>query len=135
MADQIQSIQIINNGFIQTRNNSFYIVSTNDSRDNFILNEYHNLQLHLKEKGILVEIVSESIIVGLAACKLAMYDDDYWGAITSYQAINISYINHQDRLNNVDELALLNSYLFEIADTLDIALIRTEIQLPEEYEY
>lgn len=135
LIDQIKSIHVINNGFIQTQNNSYYIVSASDSKDNFILNENDNLQLHVKEKGILIDIVSESIIVGLAACKLEMYDENYWGTITSYQAINISYTNHQDRLNEVDELALLNSYLFEIADSLDIALFRTEIHLPEEYFY
>lgn len=135
LADQIKSLKIINNGFIQTKNHSFYIVSANDSRGDFILNENHNLQLHVKEKKISVDIVSESIIVGLAACNLAMYDDNYWGTITPYQAINISYEDHECRLNDMDELALLNSYLFEIADTLNIALIRTDIHLPEEYEY
>lgn len=135
LADQIKSLMIINEGFIKTKNHSFYIVSANDSRGDFILNENHNLQLHVKEKKISVDIVSESIIVGLAACNLAMYDDNYWGTITPYQAINISYEDHECRLNDMDELALLNSYLFEIADTLNIALIRTDIHLPEEYEY
>ncbi|WP_126652192.1 hypothetical protein [Chryseobacterium aureum] len=135
LADQIKSLMIINEGFIKTKNHSFYIVSANDSRGDFILNENHNLQLHVKEKKISVDIVGESIIVGLAACKLAMYDDNYWGTITPYQAINISYEDHECRLNDMDELALLNSYLFEIADTLNIALIRTDIHLPEEYEY
>lgn len=50
LADEIKSLKIVNNGFIQTKSHSFYIVSSNDSRDNFILNEYHNLQLHVKEK-------------------------------------------------------------------------------------
>lgn len=135
LVDQIKSLMIINEGFIKTKNHSFYIVSANDSRGDFILNENHNLQLHVKEKKIFVDIVSESIIVGLAACNLAMYDDNYWGTITPYQAINISYEDHECRLNDMDELALLNSYLFEIADTLNIALIRTDIHLPEEYEY
>ncbi|AZB01912.1 hypothetical protein EG359_20980 [Chryseobacterium joostei] len=135
LADQIKSLMIINEGFIKTKNHSFYIVSANDSRGDFILNENHNLQLHVKGKKISVDIVSESIIVGLAACNLAMYDDNYWGTITPYQAINISYEDHECRLNDMDELALLNSYLFEIADTLNIALIRTDIHLPEEYEY
>lgn len=64
-----------------------------------------------------------------------MYDDNYWGTITPYQAINIFYQDNQYRLKDVDELALLNSYLFEIADTLNIALIHTDIHLPDEYEY
>lgn len=134
LSPQIKSIQIVNNGLIKTKNESYYIVSVNDSKDSFTLREYHNLHLQFKE-NITLDVIEQSFIVALAASKLEMYDDDFWGTITAYQCIQITYENDGERLNESEELALLNSYLFEIADSSDIALTRSEIHLPEEYYF
>ena len=133
LCDQIKTIKIIDKGLIRTKNHSYYIVSANDSKDNFIINEYHNVQLQ-KEK-ITLDVINESFIIGLAASKLEIYDDDYWGTAKEYQSVQIVYEDEKERFTDLDELELLNSYLFEIADSANIALIRSEIHLPEEYHF
>lgn len=133
LCDQIKTIKIIDKGLVKTKNHSYYIVSANDSHDNFVLREYHNVQLQ-KEKVIL-DVVAQSFIIGLAASKLDLYDDDYWGTVNAYLSVEIIYEDENTKLNNVEELKLLNSYLFEIADSSDIALVRSEIHLPDEYYY
>jgi hypothetical protein len=133
LSEQIKTIQIVNKGLIRTKNHSYYIVSANEPKDNFIIREYHDVELQ-KEK-INLNVIGESFIIGLAACKLDLYDDDYWGTSTEYQSVQIIYENENQRLNDKEELDLLNSYLFEIADSSDVALILSEIYLPEEYYY
>lgn len=129
LTDQIKTIQIVNNGLVRTKNHSYYIVSANEPSDNFVVREYNDVQL--SNKKISLDVLGESVIVGLAASKLGLYDDDYWGTASAYQTIQIVY--QQERLNDLDEQHLLNSYIFEIADSSNIALIRSEMHLPDEY--
>lgn len=131
LSDQIITIQIVDNGLVRTKNHSYYIVSANEPKDNFFLREYHNVKLQ-KEK-IKLDVIGESFIIGLAASKLGLYDDDYWGTATEYQCVEIIYEEDKEKLDDSEELKILNSYLFEIADASDVALIRSEIHLPEEY--
>jgi hypothetical protein len=133
LSDQIQTIKIINNGLVRTKNHSYYIVSANDSKDIFLLSEYHNV--YIKKGKITLDIINESVVIGLAASKLELYDSDYWGTAREYQIVQIVYDDEKERLSDSEELELLNSYLFEIADSSNIALSQSEIHLPDEYYY
>lgn len=91
--------------------------------------------MQLQKGKITLDVLNESFIVGLAASKLELYDDDYWGTAREYQSVQIVYEDEKEKFTDSDELELLNAYLFEIADSSNIALIRSEIHLPDEYHF
>ena len=134
LSEEIKTIKIIDNGLIKTKHHSYYIVSANDSKDDYLIREYPSVKLE-SAGGISIDIIVESYIIGLVASKLELYDRDYWGTANHYQCVQIVYADENNKLNDFDEIELLNSYLFEIADSSDIALMRSEIHLPEEYFY
>lgn len=130
LCDEIKSIQIINTGHIKTELRSYYIVETNDSNEKYIIQDCHENQLIIPSQGITINIVSDSFIVGLAATKLEEYDSDYWGTRNQYLVIEIIYQNKNNVLSIEKEKELVNSYIFEIADSTDIALFYDEIRCP-----
>ena len=129
LCDEIKSIKIVNYGYIKTDLRSYYVVGVTDSDEGYIIREYHDMQMSSLE-GIKINIVSESLIVGLAATKLEEYDTDYWGTINQYLAIEIVYESKAKVLQPEEEKELLNSYLFEVADSTGIALNLSEIRNP-----
>jgi hypothetical protein len=130
LCDEIKSIQILNNGHIKTELRSYYIVGVNDSNEEYIIREYYNKKLILSSQGIAINIVSNSFIVGLAATKLGEYDSHYWGTISQYLAIELIYQSKDKILSIEKETELINSYIFEIADSIGIALCYDEIRVP-----
>lgn len=134
LCDEIKSIQILKNGHIKTELRSYYIVEANDSNEDYIIREYHDNQLINLLEGIKINIVSDSLIVGLAATKLEEYDSDYWGTISPYLAIEIIYQNKDKVLAVEKEKELINSYMFEVADTTGFALCFNEIRNPIYYD-
>lgn len=129
LSNEIKSIKIESNSVIKTDLLRYYIVGTSESDDSYIIREFSNLSV-TPHKGVQINIVDESFIVGLAAAKLEEYDSDYWGTITQYLAAEISYDSKECVLDDSAELELLNSYFFEIADSTGVALSVSEIRVP-----
>ena len=128
LCDEIKSIQIVNSGLIKTGLRRYYIVSATHSDEDYIIRDIYNLKSLNPKQGITIDIVEDSFIVGLAATKLEEYDSDYWGTISQYLAVEITYENQDNILSAKEENELVNSYLFEVADTCGISLYADIIQ-------
>jgi hypothetical protein len=134
---EIKSIKIINNGLIKTNLRSYYIVALTDSEDDYRLRTYHEIGMSSLD-GINVNLIEQSIIVGLVATKLKEYDrNEYWGTANQYLAIEVIYDSLDKKLNDANELDLINSYVFEVADSSGFALNFSEIRNPmnDYYDY
>lgn len=129
LADEIKSIKIIENNYIKTNHRSYYIVAATDSEENHVLSEYSDIKTTHKD-GIKINLLTESIIVGLAATKLGEYDKDYWGTYSQYFSIEIIYDKVENILTKEKEIDILNSFIFEVADSTGIALVFSEIRNP-----
>ncbi|WP_416442738.1 hypothetical protein ACH3O9_17960 [Leeuwenhoekiella sp. A16] len=132
---EIKSINIINNGLIKTNLRSYYVVALTDSEDDYLLRTYHEIGMSSLD-GVKVNLAEQSIIIGLAATKLEEYDDnEYWGTANQYLAIEVIYDSLAKQLNEVDELELINSFIFEVADSSGFALSFSEIRNPMDDYY
>jgi hypothetical protein len=129
LSDDLKTIKIESNSLIKTDLKRYYIVKATDSDDDYFLKEYHEIQLK-PQNGINVNLTNDSFIVALAATKLKAYDEDYGGTINQYLAIEIIYENTENILSASDEKKLIDSYIFELADSTNIALRLSEIKNP-----
>lgn len=129
LCDELKSIEIISKDLVKTELRRYYIVGSTDTDEDYFLREYHDIELASLD-GITINLIQESPIVGFAAAKLEEYDRDYWGTISQYLAIEIIYENKDKVLNDLDEVEVLNSYIFEVADSTGISLTRSEIHNP-----
>lgn len=69
-----------------------------------------------------ISVIQESFIVALAATRLGFYDEDLLSVRKLNDAIEITYYNESDILQPQEELDLVKSYIFEIADTFNVAI-------------
>jgi len=129
LGNEIKSLKIVNKNYIKTNLRRYYIVAATDSEETHVLSEYSNIQTSTLN-GTKINILTESVIVGLAATILGEYDKDYWGTYSQYFSIEIIYNSAENVLNDEKEIDLLNSFLFEVADTTGIALNFSEINSP-----
>lgn len=129
LEDDIKSINIEDNSHIKTKNRSIYIVSANDQYKDYILEQYENISLEYSDE-IKINLISSSVIIGLAATKLREYDQRNWPTYSAYNAIEVIYLNEASKLSDREEIKLIDSFIFEVADSTDIALIRSEIHCP-----
>ncbi|MFT6908621.1 MAG: hypothetical protein ACJAS1_005324, partial [Oleiphilaceae bacterium] len=127
--DDIRSIKIINNGHINTKYRSIYIVSANDQYSEYALNESPSIAIE-HDQNIKVNLINTSVIIGLVATKLGEYDSDYWPTYSAYTAIEFVYSDEKSKLSVKEELHLIDSFIFEVADTTNIALTRSKIYCP-----
>ncbi|OUD36885.1 hypothetical protein [Flavobacterium sp. FPG59] len=136
LGNEIKSIKVINKNYTKTNLRSYYIVAATDSEENHVLSEYSDIKTTALN-GTRINILTESIIVGLAATKLGEYDRDYWGTFSQYISIEIIYDKVENVLTKEKEIDLLNSFIFEVADSTGIALNFSEIRNPidDYYEY
>ena len=136
LGNEIKSIQIIDKSYIKTNRRSYYIVAVTDSEENHVLSEYSYIKT-TGTNGTQINIITESIIVGLAATKLEEYDKDYWGTYSQYFSIEIIYDRAENVLTKENEIDLVNSFIFEVADSTGIALNMSEIRniIDDYYEY
>jgi hypothetical protein len=135
--DEIKSIEIISNGYIKTNLRRFYIVSLTDSEDEYVLNTFHKVGSS-STNGIKISLLEQSFIVGLSATKLGEYDSDgYWGTASQYLVIEIEYESKDKVLDKEKELEIINSYIFEVADSTGFSLSLSEIRNPvnDYYDY
>lgn len=129
LSDEIKSIKIINEGLIRTNLRSYYIVSVTDSEHGYILEDI--LDINIKPiDGIEINLTKESLIIGLAATHLEEYESDVWGTYSQYIVLEIIYNDKTKILPIDDELGLVQSFLFEFADSTGIALTLSEISRP-----
>lgn len=132
LADEIPSIKIIHNGLIQTSHKSLYIVSTfNSDKDHLFRDFFTDTKVETEE--YIISLIEESFVVGLAATHLEIFNSDYLGTISPYIVLQIHYKN--DRFSKSEEEKLLNSFLFEVADSFGITLGFSEISNPTEEYY
>jgi hypothetical protein len=134
ICDEIKHINIVNRGYVKTNLHNYYIVGLSNLEDEVVLRDYHNIQT-IDEKTFSIRLVNESFIVGLAAVDLDAYEENLdIGAITSYLAIEIVYSNEKERLDFKEEKKIIESYIFEIADSTGIALFFSEMNGSEHYD-
>ena len=133
LSEDLKEIEIVNSGIIKTRFRRYYVVDANDPDASHLIRNVIDVKTELPN-GTTVEIVNEPFIVGLAATRMNEYESDEWGAISPYIAIEIVYKNEEDILEEDKEKELVNSFIFEIADSFNIALDYSEIRNPI-YDY
>lgn len=129
IADEIPTIEIVDNSLIKTTYLRYYIVEASDKTQEYVLNNFHDLSLKLSS-GIELNLVSESFIVGLAAVKTGEYENDLWGTISPYIAIEIKYPSKYAILDAIKEMDAIRAYIFEIADSTGIVLKFSQISNP-----
>ncbi|WP_161889352.1 hypothetical protein [Pontibacter russatus] len=128
LSPEIKSFEIINPGLIRTKNRRYYIVSSNVTNNKYLLKKLYNLKTILKE-GIELDVVKDSFFVGLAATKLEIYNG-FWVISSPYLAVEVRYTYSNAPLSHEQELNIVNSYIFEIADSTGVALNLSEISVP-----
>lgn len=121
LSDEIRSIQIIEEGnIIKTNLTRYYIVHGNEHEENAI----SMFNLKTKYKNVCFDLDDNSFIVGLVNIKLGNYDEDYGlNPIGSFPAIKVVYLKEDEIRSEYDEILMVASYLFEIADSIGIALV------------
>ena len=93
LCEEIKSIQIVDKGHIKTELRSYYIVEATDSYEDYIIRKFHDIQINPLD-GFEINLISDSLIVGLAATKLEEYDRDLWGTISQYLGNTGSCLNN-----------------------------------------
>ncbi|MCF7816346.1 MAG: hypothetical protein K9M54_00560 [Kiritimatiellales bacterium] len=104
--DDILSIDCSNPSCIKTKLRRYYIVEISGSTRDFFPEESIDIH-HTVAPGVSMGVVSNSIIVGLAATKLGEYDSDYWGTISQYYAVEIIYDSEERILPRDEEQKIL----------------------------
>jgi len=127
MEEDIKSIEIVHSGLIKTKTARYYIVTANNEEDRYLLRIHFHLFLETEKYHI--RLVGESLIIGMAATKINEFDDD-WGTASQYLAIEIAYKNLEDIPEWEEEKELIKSFIFEVADSTNIALEFSEIRNP-----
>ena len=125
--DEIKSISIVNNSYIKTKLRRYYIIKASVRDDDYFIRDYLN-GFDSSIDDITIRLVNESFIIGLAATKLKEYEEDNWGTISQYLAIEIIYENEKSILVFEKEQNLVNSFIFEFANTQDLVLNKAEIR-------
>lgn len=134
IADEIPHIKITDNSIIKTKLLRYFIVETTDTYQDQIIRYTHNLKLNLPN-DIEINLVKDNFIIGLAAIELDEYDRDYWGTVSPYLAVELKYNSGDKILTAEQELDIVKSFIFEIADSTGIALRFSEIRNPvNDYE-
>lgn len=133
IADEIPSIQLLENSVIKTNLLRYYIVESADIKQQYAIRNHHNLKIKVNQ-DIEMDLVYENFIVGLAAISTGEYDSDFYGTISPYMAIEIKYKSKEATLKADEELELVKSYIFEVADSAGVSLPFSEIKMPEYYE-
>ena len=127
IADEIPTIQIIENSIVKTEYYRYYLVDNFDLFEDITKLNKYNLELNIG--GADIDLVSENFIVGLAALKAKMFSEEYaFGPLSSNMAIEIRYNSKEAVLEPQEERELINAYIFEIADSTDIILSNSEFR-------
>lgn len=82
--------------------------------------------------GIGLQILTEPILIGLAATKKNEYSK-YHPPCTSHIAVEVTYPTKESRLSEEDEEKLIKSYFFELAHTYKISLSFSTFHHAEEF--
>lgn len=125
LKDEIKTIQIIDNTLIKTELGRYYIVSADNFEQEYILGLEYDLAV--ETENYTISLANESIITGMAATKLEEFDDD-WGTVNQYLTLTVHYKNSECIFEKDVELAILDSFIFEVADTTGIAISFSEIR-------
>ena len=133
LEDDIKSIKIEDDRkVIRTNRFIYYLVESTDKERNHILKEFHNL--NLKYNDIELSLVNESFIIKIAADHLGVCYDNRLEVTTEYLAIEIKKSKSSPKLSNEVENDLINSYIFEIADSTGIALRLSSLDSSDDYD-
>lgn len=124
------SLDVSDSSIIKTDSKSYYIVETQDDYDKYVLNHFYSFQTHHKPE-ISISLVTDQILIGLAAVKLGEYDNDYWPPMSSYSAILIEYGEKKDKLSKKEECELVKAYIYEIAVITGISLQQSRVEAPD----
>jgi len=135
LCDDIKTIDTADPGVVKTALRRYYIVDAANSNEDRLMREQWAFSINTPD-GISINLVAESVIVGLAATYLDEYDRDWWGTYSQYLAVEIIYSNSNIILSPAAEQDLVQSYLFEVADSTGISLSRSEIRSRNlDYDY
>ncbi|KAA6329285.1 hypothetical protein EZS27_021896 [termite gut metagenome] len=127
IVDEIPSLRIHENYIIRTEHLGYYIVEAADQNYNYAIRNFDGYNFSSNKENIEISLVFDNFFIGLAATTLKAYEDDYWGAISPYMGIEVKYLDG-NTLSQDDELKLVRSFLFEIADSTGIALTFSPIR-------
>lgn len=127
MAGEIPSLKIHDNYIIRTSHLGYYIVEAADQSYDYAIRNFDGYDFSAKKENIEISLSFDNFFIGLAATTLKAYEDDYWGAVSPYMGIEVKYLNGEV-LSQDDELKLVRSFLFEVADSTGIALTFSPIR-------
>lgn len=83
--------------------------------------------------GISLQIVTEPILIGIAATKKDEYSK-YHPPCSSHVAVEVMYPNKESRLSDEDEEKLIKSYFFELSHTYKIGFNFSTFHHPDEFD-
>lgn len=131
LCEEIPSIEVVNMGYIKTPLRRYYIVegSTSDEDYSYIVENYFNFEMQ-PLSGVKINLIQESFIVGLVAVHHEEFDKDSWRTVDQYSVLEIIYEDESKVLSEEKEKSLIDSYIFEIADTTGMALSFSKIWNP-----
>lgn len=115
---EIQSLSLVNKGLIKTHLRRYFIVTASDSDENYLISNIAD-STESKLDGITIKLKSNPLIVTLVESNMDFYDPDYY---FQYLVIELKYESEEFILDQQDERKLIDSFLFEIADSIEIAL-------------
>ena len=127
LEDELKTITTKDNKVIISKSRRYYIVNVSDSYKEYILTDYYDLSVS-PQKGIEINLISKPFFVGLIASNLDIYDKDYLGTLSPYLAIEVKYTSPVEILSTNKEISLVKSFIYEIADSIGIALNFSEIR-------
>lgn len=87
-----------------------------------------------ENNGVHLNIVTEPILIGLAATKKDEFSK-YHPPCSSHVAVEVLYENKESRLTHEEEEKLIKSYFFELAHTYKMGFSFSSFEHPQEFNY
>jgi hypothetical protein len=126
--ENIESLKIHDYNKVTTDKITQRVITASDLGSIFYLGFLHSTN----KDGISLQIVTEPILIGIAATKKGEFSE-YHPPCSSHIAVEIIYPNKESRLNDEDEEKLIKSYFFELSHTYKIGFGFSTFEHPEEF--
>ncbi|HEU0144222.1 MAG TPA: hypothetical protein VFQ47_05515 [Nitrososphaera sp.] len=126
LIDDAKSIEVdIESGYIRTRSRAFQLVSPVNFEASMF--DYHEYEVEVQAAdGVSIGYVHNNFLVAFAAIKNGAFHEYY--RPTNYTAIEIRYINPDDRFPREIESKLVDSFLFELAATHNLHFSKSQFE-------
>ncbi|GAA4327232.1 hypothetical protein GCM10023115_24910 [Pontixanthobacter gangjinensis] len=127
--EDLESFKIHNYNKVTTDRITQRVITASDLGPIFYLGLLHSTT----KEGISLQIVTEPILIGIAATKKDEFSK-YHPPCSSHVAVEVKYPKKEDRLNDKDEEKLIKSFFFELSHIYKIGFSFSTFHHPEDYD-